>query len=306
MKLSIVTICRNDAAGLARTLESTFVGQAAVDDWEQIVVDGASTDGSFAAVDKWRDNPHLGWKVSEPDNGIFNAMNKGAAHARGDWLLFLNAGDTLLPGVLARVLPELQGNAVVHGDVIRLLDGHVCPYQILEDKDLSPAMFLFVNIQHQATFVPRKLHEGRGGYDENLKIVADWKFWMGCAVDGIAFHHIPVTVSQFDVGGLSTNPAFERKMREEKFTAFVPFFGEAVARRAAFPNENKPWIRGPVAEAALHDPSLARCLRRSTDVLAGLWRCPPFRFLLRGLTAIAEFAVQLGKRIQSKQRRERP
>jgi len=307
MKLSIVTICRNDAAGLARTLESTFAGQAAVDDWEQVVVDGASTDGSFAVLDKWKDDPRLGWHVSEPDKGIYHAMNKGAAHARGDWLLFLNAGDSLLPDVLRKVLPQLVNpDEVVHGDVIRLLGTETCPYQILEDADISREMFLFTNIQHQATFVPTILHESRGGYDETLSIISDWKFWLHCAVDGIRFRHIPIQVSEIQVGGLSTDPKWEQRMREEKYSVFEPVFGKAVARRAAFPPENKPWIRGPVAEAALHDPSLARCLRRSNDVLAGLWRCPPFRFLLRGLTAIAEFAVQLGKRIQSKQRKERP
>ncbi len=80
-------------------LESTFDNQSGFDDWEQIVVDGASTDGSFTVLDTWKNNQHLGWHVSEPEMGIYNAINKGAAHALRDYLLFLNMGDELLPCV---------------------------------------------------------------------------------------------------------------------------------------------------------------------------------------------------------------
>ena len=303
MKLSIVTICRNDAAGLARTLESTFAGQVDVGDWEQIIVDGASTDGSFAAVDKWRDNPHLGWAVSEPDKGIYNAMNKGAAHACGDWLLFLNAGDTLLPGVLRTALRELRDpGEVVYGDVIRMLGREILPSQIIDDADLSREMFLFANIPHQAVFVPRRIHEIRGGYDESFLILADWKFWLGCRVDGIRFRHIPVEVSRFAIGGRSSDPRYLKLARDEKYRLFEPVFGKAVAARAAYPIEHRPWIRPAVAARALDDFKLARCLRRSNDILSALWRFPPSCFLLRGLTIGADAIVRFGKSIQNTMR----
>ena len=177
-KLSIVTINRDNAAGLRATLESTFGAQPGFSDWEQIVVDGASSDGSFAEVDRYRGDPHLGWCVSEPDAGIYNAMNKGAAHARGDYLLFLNSGDTLLPDVLERVFSEDLRWDIVYGDLIMVRGDREETKAFPPAESIRPWFFLTSSLPHPASFISSGLFRSIGGYDESYRIVSDALFFL--------------------------------------------------------------------------------------------------------------------------------
>lgn len=110
MKLSIITINRNNCAGLSRTMDSVI--RQTCKDFEWILIDGASTDGS---VDLIRQNKqHITYWVSEPDKGIYNAMNKGLQQAHGEYCLFLNSGDWLAQNsTIAEVLPILSGDIFV-------------------------------------------------------------------------------------------------------------------------------------------------------------------------------------------------
>lgn len=91
MKLSIITVKLNNRDGLKRTIDS--VVSQTFTDYEWIVIDGGSTDGSRELIEQYQD--HFAYWCSEPDKGIYNAMNKGIAHAKGEWLQFLNSGDVL-------------------------------------------------------------------------------------------------------------------------------------------------------------------------------------------------------------------
>ena len=102
-QLSIITINRNDAQGLEKTLESIWKKQS-FKDFVHIIIDGASTDNSINIIKKYAS--HLSYWVSEPDKGIYNAMNKGIIKAKGNYLLFLNSGDWLENDILARVFKE--------------------------------------------------------------------------------------------------------------------------------------------------------------------------------------------------------
>ena len=105
MKLSVITINLNDAEGLQKTLRSVWERQSFTD-FEHIVIDGASTDGSVEVIKKYADK--LAYWVSEPDKGIYSAMNKGIVRARGEYLLFINSGDWLADDVLAKVLRSFR------------------------------------------------------------------------------------------------------------------------------------------------------------------------------------------------------
>ena len=295
VKLTIVTVNRNNAAGLARTLESTFAAQSGFDDWEQVVVDGASTDGSFATLDKWKDNPHLGWHVSEPDAGIYNAMNKGASHARGDYLLFLNSGDELLPGVLEKVFAAETAADLLYGDLLLHQGDRDIPWRVDEPDDVArPAYFLFRTPPHQSTFIARRLHERFGGYDETLQICADRKFFFRCILEASPrLARLPFAISRFEWGGTSNDPSLDTRKRTEWEEMLVPVFGRLIAHRAAFPPDGRPWIRTDVAEAANKDRKLANVLRRATAGIARLWRFAPTRFLLRAVGSTASFAKRL-------------
>lgn len=298
VKLTIVTVNRNNAAGLARTLESTFAAQSGFDDWEQVVVDGASTDGSFAALEKWKNDPHLGWHVSEPDAGIYNAMNKGASHARGDYLLFLNSGDELLPGVLEKVFAVETSADLLYGDLLLHQGDRDIPWRVDEPEDVArPAYFLFRTPPHQSTFIARRLHERFGGYDETLRICADRKFFFRCVLEASPrLVRLPFAISRFEWGGASNNPALDFRKRTEWEEMLVPAFGRFIAHRAAFPPDGRPWIRADVATAANKDRALANVLRRATAGIARLWRFAPTRFLLRAVSSTASFLKRLVRR----------
>ncbi len=301
MKLSIITINRNNADGLHRTLESTFDAQPDFDDWEQIVVDGASTDGSFAVLDKWKDNPHLGWHVSEPDTGIYNAMNKGTAHAQGDYLLFLNSGDELLPNVLAEVFVAPCNADIVYGDIIRVRrGGDSARLSFPEVSELTPTWFLFGWLPHPASFISRTLLLKSGGYDETFRIVSDAKFFMQAACNpSIRFSHIPIPVSRFYVGGLSSNPIYAGIMRAEMEAIWSPVFGKAAANQAASlrfgqhveRNDVRRYISSDAAAMAQHDASFTRILRAMTRAAAFLWRFRVSRILLKGGLAVVRGLV---------------
>ena len=285
MKLSIVTINRNNAAGLARTLESTFTGQLDFDDWEQIVVDGASTDDSIAVLDKWKGNPHLGWHVSEPDTGIYNAMNKGAAHAGGDYLLFLNSGDELLPNALAAVFAE-SGNAdIVYGDELcRRPDGSEYTWSVSVD-DWTPAFFLFSGFPHQSCFISRSLHVKLGGYDESYKIVGDSEFLLRALLSpGLRIRKLESTVARYQLDGISSAPTHCDARWHERRRMLSPHFGRFAANQATmYVSEDRPWIPGNLAFRARSDASLAQCLRLSARATATMWNHGSVRAIFRAV-----------------------
>ena len=99
MKLSIITVNKNNAAGLKQTMESVISQD--FDDYEYIVIDGGSSDESTAVIRQYEHK--LAYWVSEPDSGIFNAMNKGIGKASGEYCLFLNSGDALTENSLINV-----------------------------------------------------------------------------------------------------------------------------------------------------------------------------------------------------------
>ena len=114
-KLSIITINKNNAIGLEKTIQSV-INQTYFDKIEYIVIDGLSTDGSSMIIDKYKD--YFSYWVSEEDNGIYDAMNKGTNVATGEYLLFLNSGDVLYHNnIIKEVYNELKSYYIVYGGV---------------------------------------------------------------------------------------------------------------------------------------------------------------------------------------------
>ena len=305
MKLSIVTINRNNADGLRRTLASTFGKQSRFDDWEQIVVDGASTDGSFAALGRYRGNPRLGWHVSEPDKGIYNAMNKGAAHACGDYLLFLNSGDELLPEVLEKVFRSRANADILFGDQIVRCGNNSEWLWKMETESVSPPLFLVQSMPHQATFVSRAAHERMGGYDESFKVAGDHDFFFRCSCDpSVTWKRIPFPVCLFDASGISNASDSLATTAGELERVLSPVFGHFVATRTAelwcrnkiALDESRRCLPASVASAARNDAKLARLLRGTTRLAAFLWRFTIPRLFLSAGTGLGSFLVRTLRR----------
>lgn len=221
MKLSIITINKDNAAGLRRTMESVLAQSCK--DFEYIVVDGASTDGSVQVMEELASSLQAAGistdAVSEPDAGLYNAMNKGVRKAHGEYTLMLNSGDWFVDAhVVEKMLPLLDGTDIIQGNVIRLRDGK----QVL-DKGYGRSEIDFIDVQkghflHQASFVRRDLFDKVGFFDESYQIHADTVFYIqSLGYRDASFKYVDCTVAFFEGDGRSseTNPVWSQKCEAE-------------------------------------------------------------------------------------------
>ena len=216
MKVSIVTINYNNAEGLRKTLAS--VAEQNYRDIEHIIIDGGSTDGSVETImeyvsadqsEKGKDpffKHTIKW-VSEKDNGIYNAMNKGIRKATGDYCQFLNSGDSLAaPDVTERMMAAMEGGIdVLYGDMLKIGVKQYVDRSSRND-DVTLHMFYRGCLNHSPAYIKRSLFDEYGLYDETLKICSDWKFYMQSIVLGKATtKHVDIVVTHFDMNGISEN-----------------------------------------------------------------------------------------------------
>lgn len=205
IKLSIITINYNNCHGLKRTIKS--VVEQTYRDFEWIVIDGGSSDGSKDLLEVNSD--YFSYWCSEPDKGIYNAMNKGIRHSNGEYLLFLNSGDSLLNNnTLEKVAPFLESSDLCIADICYLDDPlHIPRFNIptsASERDLIFQLVCFT-FPHPSSFIKRRLFEVYGMYDENFKIVSDWTFFFKSVILGNATIKIlPFVVSVFDTTGISS------------------------------------------------------------------------------------------------------
>lgn len=172
-KLSIITINLNNKAGLVKTVQSVI--DQSFSDYELLVIDGLSSDGSVEAI---RSISNSQTKIlSEKDSGIYNAMNKGIRLAKGEYLQFLNSGDYILDGsVLAKLEPFFNGvNELVYGPyAIENKNGERA--LLVPEFPLTLSFLQTKTINHQSTFFHKKLFQEFGMYDESFKIAGDIDF----------------------------------------------------------------------------------------------------------------------------------
>jgi glycosyltransferase involved in cell wall biosynthesis len=234
MKLSIITINYNDLEGLKNTVDSVI--NQDWKDYEHIIIDGGSTDGSCEYI---KNNAQcFSYSVSEPDKGIYNAMNKGIIKANGEYLLMLNAGDVLHNDkVLSNVFEKANYTQdIIYGDVDRESKGVVFTESIFPDA-LTFGFLKDGMISHQAVFFKRRLHEIVGLYDETLKYGADWNFIiLSVCRYNASYIHLNLKMAICSADGLTCSPSQFSDMQEERkrvlekeFPAFIDdylFFDE--------------------------------------------------------------------------------
>ena len=197
MKFSIITINYNNCEGLRRTIES--VVNQTCRDFEYIIIDGGSTDGSVDVIKQYANQ--IDYWVSEPDKGIYNAMNKGVAVAKGEYCLFMNSGDCLYNNsVIGDVLSQGLDADVVCGDIC-FERNNICP----NPESVTMRTFYKGTLYHQASFISTKMLK-QTPYDEKLKSAADWKWLVQTLIYGEAsYRHVPVVIAYFEGGGISEN-----------------------------------------------------------------------------------------------------
>jgi hypothetical protein len=206
LKFTVVTVSFNAAATLTDTLESVARQRGVeVEHW---LIDGGSTDATTEVVA--RHGSHLAGVVSERDRGLYDAMNKGAARARGEVLAFLNADDWYAaPDVLLDVSRTFDAGAdLVYGNLI-LIDA-AAPFtirRVWRDRPHATRDFFRLGWQpaHPATFVRRELFEATGGFDLRWRIAADYAWLVGAMQrKDVRLRHLDRTLVNMRLGGTST------------------------------------------------------------------------------------------------------
>lgn len=216
MILSIITINYNDAKGLRKTFES--IKNQTCHEFEYIVVDGGSSDGSKSVIEEYEQ--YISKWVSEPDKGIYNAMNKGAKMSTGDYMLFLNSGDNLYSDdVVEKVLAlDMKSDIVCCSEYIYSETTHV-----IKHPPRNISLFTFIgggSMLHPATFIHRNIFEKVGGYIEEYKIISDWCFFIDAMiVNNCSYElHEELIIAAFNAYGISsTNKTIDRMSAQRKF-----------------------------------------------------------------------------------------
>lgn len=222
MKLSIITVNLNNKDGLQKTIDSVLY--QTYKDFEWIVIDGGSTDGSKELIEKYSD--HITYWVSEPDKGIYNAMNKGIRAAKGEYVEFLNSGDIYFnERVLEKVISHLYHTEIIYGSAIIRNEGK--EKRIHLQQEVSSFYDLVKKpINHQSSFIKKELFERYGLYDESLRIVSDWKFFLEViGIKKCSTRFLNLNIIIFDPNGISfTNITLREKERRTVLNQLVPEF----------------------------------------------------------------------------------
>lgn len=227
MHLSIITINRNNANGLEKTLKS--MAAQTFKEFEYVIVDGASTDDSVEVIKKYEPRfSRLKW-VSEPDKGIYNAMNKGLRMASGDYIQILNSGDCLAaPNVTERMLIELEkaGNpSILYGNMIKCFpNGRRMVDRCFAGQKITLLGMYTGTLNHDPAYIRRALFDKYGYYDESLKIVSDWKWYLQSIIFGSEKpQYVDTDVTLFDMTGISeTNKELDKAERKEVLEQLLP------------------------------------------------------------------------------------
>jgi glycosyltransferase involved in cell wall biosynthesis len=229
-KISIITINYNNLEGLKRTITSVI--NQTWQEFEYIVIDGVSTDGSAAFIESQSET--IDYWVSEPDKGIYNAMNKGIAKSSGEYLLFLNSGDHLYDDkVLAQSVSHLTSYDLVCFDMEVLGREKPSVFSAPDAVRFSDLYFDF--LPHPTTFIKKELFVTVGLYDESFAIISDWKFFILALFKyNCSYKKINETLSTFYADGISSagNHLQERRqVMETYFSGYLLDFDELALHR---------------------------------------------------------------------------
>lgn len=202
MTFSIITPTFNSRTFLEETIGSVLSQEDA--DFEYIIVDGGSTDGTLDIIKRHAEKDgRIRW-LSEPDEGIADAFNKGIARAKGEIVGIINSDDTYLPGTLAAVAEAYRSHpecGVFHGDMLRLQGDTVL--FLLKPSDIQSHIWHEMPLNHPATFVTAHACRNVGGFDAKVRIAMDYDLMLRLHKGGCRFHYVERPLAAMRYGGAS-------------------------------------------------------------------------------------------------------
>lgn len=254
--LTIVTVCFNAVDEIEKTICSVISQHYS--NIEYIVIDGGSSDGTIDLIKKYEEN--ISFWISEPDKGIYDAMNKGILHATGEWINFMNAGDVFASTeTVEKMAAYLSGeNKVVYGNILKCF-----PNYKIRDKGLSMGRkldaidFIRNTIHHQSAFIRRDLFDIYGLYDTHYKLASDWKFFMQTVgLGGEKSLHVDIDVCLFAMDGVSTtgHDAYAHESDQivrNIFGSFYPYACELAEYRVSLISRWVMYLRVRVREMGI-------------------------------------------------------
>lgn len=220
--ISVITINYNNKEGLQKTIQSTI--EQTYKDFEYIIIDGGSTDGSKEVIES--NSKYISYWVSEPDNGIYHAMNKGVAQAKGEYCIFMNSGDRFAnKRVLEDVSSLIISKEYDYYSGITLFSNKD---NILKKKNIPPKSITLKNtftssLQHQSTFMRRSILMNLP-YNEEYKIISDGLHFMQSIVfNNATYQPLNINIAIFDTNGVSrTNLQKLEKEYDEILHKYIP------------------------------------------------------------------------------------
>ena len=214
IKTTIVTVCYNAVDNIENTVLSVI--SQTYNNIEYIVIDGGSNDGTIEIIKKYSENITR-W-ISEPDKGIYDAMNKGIQISTGDYILFLNAGDSLYSkNTISDVSKKITSKAIYYGDVYRIYD----KYTNLYGGKFSSYRLTFENICHQSIFYPTEYLKKRP-YTTKYRLLADWEMNMNL-YNKYSFVYLDIPISNYLMGGVSDMSSDDKFIKDYRYIIFKSF-----------------------------------------------------------------------------------
>jgi glycosyltransferase involved in cell wall biosynthesis len=207
--ISIVTIVFNGEKYIEQTINSV-IGQS-VQNYEYIVVDGGSTDGTLDILKKYNDK--IDYWLSEPDKGISDAFNKGIALCKGEWIGIINADDWYELDTFNNIIQQakVSNSSVIYGDMQVWKDEKKSFMAISVIQDMKKSM----SINHPSIFVKRDVYNRLGMFSLDYKIAMDYEFLIKLIMKNIKFDYLPRVLSNFREGGMSDTAQY-RGIKEVK------------------------------------------------------------------------------------------
>jgi glycosyltransferase involved in cell wall biosynthesis len=212
-KLSIITINYNNAIGLEKTIVS--VVSQSYKNFEYLIIDGASIDESVNTIKNYQEQ--ITYWVSEKDNGIYHAMNKGIERADGEYCLFLNSGDCLADEkVLEKLFFKNYSVDIIYGNMkIKLGNGKIELGKM--PKKIGVYQMYRDTLWHPVSFIKRNLFLKYGFYNESFKIVADYEFFVKVIIlNKVSTKYVSLFISVFESAGISSQPSNKDEIAKER------------------------------------------------------------------------------------------